>query len=138
MSEFQEISRDLQERYGLSSIELTDLFATEEELNIVTLPPQFQPDADTFDERYVFVGPCIAPRSDGYGFALDPLTNRPLLYISLGTVFNTDPKFYAACFEAFANSDWQVVLSFGTHIEPSSIGQTPNNFVVSPHVPQLE
>jgi MGT family glycosyltransferase len=138
MSEFQETSKDLHERYGLPPIELTDLFATEEELNIVTLPREFQLDADAFDERYIFVGPCIAPRSDGSEFTLDRLANRPLLYISLGTVFNTDPKFYAACFEAFANSNWQVVLSIGTNIEPSSIGQTPNNFVVSPYLPQLE
>jgi NDP-glycosyltransferase len=136
MSEFQETSEDLHERYGLSQIELTDLFATEEELNIVTLPPQFQPYADTFDEHYLFVGPCIAPRSDGSGFALEQLTDRPMLYISLGTVFNTDPRFYAACFEAFADSDWQVVLSIGTNIDPSSVGQkTPNNFVVSPYLP---
>jgi UDP:flavonoid glycosyltransferase YjiC (YdhE family) len=32
-----------------------------------------------------------------------------------------------------------VVLSIGINITSSSIGQkTPNNFVVSPHVPQLE
>jgi MGT family glycosyltransferase len=138
MSEFQETSKDLHERYGLSPIEPTNLFATEEELNIVTLPRQFQPDADAFDERYVFVGPCIAPRSDESTFPLDKLTGRPLLYISLGTVFNTNPRFYAACFDAFANSDWQVVLSIGTSIDPSSLGQTPNNFVISPHLPQLE
>ncbi len=139
MGEFQETSRDLHERYGLSPVELKDLFATEEELNIVALPREFQPDADTFDERHVFVGPCIAPRSNGSIFTLDQLTDRPLLYISLGTVFNTDTKFYAACFEVFADSDWQVVMSIGTNIDPSSIGQkTPNNFVVSPHLPQLE
>src|ERR687885_639095 len=139
MSEFQETSKDLHERYGLSPIEPTNLFATEEELNIVTLPREFQPNADAFDERYVFVGPCIAARSDGSGFPLDKLPGRPLLYISLGTVFNTDPRFYATCFEAFANSDWQVVLSIGTNIDPSSIGQKrPNNFVVSPYLPQLK
>ena len=138
MSEFQETSKDLHERYGLPPIELTDLFATEEELNIVALPREFQPNAEALDERYVFVGPCIAPRSDGSGFPLDKLAGRPLLYISLGTVFNTDPRFYAACFDAFANSDWQVVLSIGTNIDPSSLGQMPNNFVISPHLPQLE
>ncbi|MBV9453770.1 MAG: hypothetical protein JOZ19_06570 [Rubrobacter sp.] len=138
MSEFQETSKDLHKRYGLSPIELTDLFVLEEELNIVTLPRQFQPDADAFDERYLFVGPCIAPRSDRSKFTLDQLSDRPLLYISLGTVFNTDPKFYAACFEAFANSDWHVVLSIGTNVNPSSIGRAPDNFVVGPHLPQLE
>lgn len=138
MSNFQEISRDLQKHYGLSPIELPNLFTLEEELNIVTLPPQFQPDADAFGERYVFVGPCITPRSDTPKFPLDQLTGLPLLYISLGTVFNSNPKFYATCFEAFADSDWQVVLSIGTNIAPSSVGKIPDNFLVSPHVPQLE
>ena len=138
MSDFQETSKDLHERYGLSPIEPTNLFATEEELNIVTLPRQFQPDADAFDERYVFVGPCITPRSEASGFPLDRLTDLPLLYISLGTVFNSNPNFYATCFDAFANNDWQVVMSIGTNIDPSSVGKTPDNFLVSPHVPQLE
>src|SRR5919112_1419278 len=109
-----------------------------EALNIVTLPRAFQPDADALDERYVFVGPSISPRGDASGFPLDQLAGNPTLYVSLGTVFNANPEFFDSCFDAFAGSAWQVVLSVGARAEPSSLDRIPDNFLVRPHVPQLE
>ena len=137
-SDFRDVSRQLHDRYGLAPLRLTDPFITAEALNVVTLPRPFQPDADALDERYVFVGPSISPRSDASGFPLDLLAGNPTLYISLGTVFNANPEFFDACFGAFANSDWQVVLSVGTRIDPSTIVRIPDNFLVRLHVPQLE
>jgi RimJ/RimL family protein N-acetyltransferase len=114
------------------------MFTPAEALNIVTMPRPFQPDADALDERYVFVGPSISPRSDASGFPLDLLAGNPTLYVSLGTVFNANPEFFDACFDAFADSAWQVVLSVGTRTDPSTFVRIPDNFLVRPHVPQLE
>jgi MGT family glycosyltransferase len=138
MSDFQDISWQLHDRYGLAPLRITDPFVTAEALNIVTLPRAFQPDADTLDKRYMFVGPSISPRSDGSGFPLDLLAGDPTLYVSLGTVFNANPEFFASCFDAFAGSDWRVVLSIGARTDPSSLDRVPDNFLVRPHVPQLE
>jgi MGT family glycosyltransferase len=138
MNDFRDVSQQLHDRYGLTLLRLTDLFARPEALNIVTLPRQFQPDAEALDERYVFVGPSLAPRGDTSGFPLNRLADCQTLYVSLGTVFNANPEFFAACFEAFADSDWQVVLSIGTRTDPSMNGGIPDNFLVRPHVPQLE
>ncbi len=138
MSDFRDVSRHLHDRYGLAPLRLTDPFITAEALNVVTLPRPFQPDADTLDERYVFVGPSISPRSDASGFPLGLLADNPTLYVSLGTVFNANPEFFDACFDAFADSDWQVVLSVGTKMDPSTLVRIPDNFLVRPHVPQLE
>jgi MGT family glycosyltransferase len=134
MNDFQDASRQLQDRYGLAPLRIKDLFTRAEELNIVNLPRQFQPDADAFDERYVFVGPSIAPRDDASGFPLDRLTGNPMLYVSLGTVFTANPEF----FDAFAGSNRQVVLSLGTRGDLSMLGQVSDNFLVRPYVPQLE
>jgi MGT family glycosyltransferase len=138
ISDFRDVSRQLHERYGLVPLHITEPFITAEALNIVTLPRLFQPDADALDERYVFVGPSISPRSDASEFPLDQLTGNPTLYVSLGTVFNANPEFFAACFDAFADSEWQVVLSVGTRTDPSTLARIPGNFLVRPHVPQLE
>jgi MGT family glycosyltransferase len=97
------------------------MFTPAEALNIVTLPRPFQPDAEALDERYVFVGPSISPRSDSSGFPLDLLADKPTLYVSLGTVFNANPEFFDACFDAFADTDWQVVLSVGTRMDPIAL-----------------
>jgi hypothetical protein len=79
MSDFREVSWQLHDRYGLVPLRITDPFIAAEALNIVTLPRTFQPDADTLDERYVFVGPSISPRSDASGFPLDLLAGNPAL-----------------------------------------------------------
>jgi MGT family glycosyltransferase len=137
-SDFREVSRQLHDRYDLAPLRLTDPFTTAEALNVVTLPRSFQPDADTLDERYVFVGPSISPRGDKSGFPLERLADNPTLYVSLGTVFNANPEFFDACFDAFADSDWQVVLSVGTRTDPSTLTRIPDNFLVRSHVPQLK
>jgi MGT family glycosyltransferase len=138
MSDFRDVSQQLQDRYGLVPLRITDPFISAEALNVVTMPRQFQPDAASLDERYVFVGPSISPRSDASGLPLDQLADNQTLYVSLGTIFNANPEFFAACFDAFADGDWRVVVSVGTRIDPSTLVQVPNNFLVRPHVPQLE
>ncbi|HTK11035.1 MAG TPA: macrolide family glycosyltransferase [Ktedonobacteraceae bacterium] len=110
------------------------------DLSIVFLPRSFQPGGEDLDEqRFVFVGPSLqAHRHYSGDFPLDRLDKRPQLYISLGTAFNSQVEFYNLCFDAFAQTEWQVVLAFGQKIDPAGLKETPANFIISPHVPQLE
>jgi MGT family glycosyltransferase len=48
------------------------------------------------------------------------------------------PEFYAACFEAFRDTRWQVVMACGQGIDPGSLGPAPSNILVHKRVPQLE
>ncbi len=113
--------------------------AHSEALNIIFMPKEFQPEAETFDDHYVFVGPSILPRPEATDFPFDRLSSeRPLLYISLGSVFNNQPEFYQHCFAAFADQPWQVVLSIGKRTDLAALGPIPENFLLSPYVPQLE
>ena len=98
--------------------DLFSLFSGVEQLNIIFIPKEFQPAAETFDDRYLFVGPSILPRYEAPNFPLDQLNSDwPLLYISLGTVANNQLEFYKLCFEAFGDQPWQVVLSVGKRID---------------------
>jgi len=97
----------------------------------------FQPCAETFDNRFQFVGPSLALA--GTSDAKDERGRRsPVVYVSLGTLFNADTAFYRACFEAFGQEDIDVIMSIGTNVSEASLGQAPPNVVVRPHVPQLE
>lgn len=119
--------------------DLFSLFSGAEQLNIIFIPKEFQPAAETFDDRYLFVGPSILPRYEAPNFPLDQLSSDwPLLYISLGSIFTNQPEFYQQCFMAFADLPWQVVLSIGKHIDPTTLGPVPVNFLLSPYVPQLD
>jgi MGT family glycosyltransferase len=129
---------DLCTTYHLPLFDMRQFFMHAEALNIVFLPRAFQPAGETFDERFVFVGPSLLPRQDAADFPFERLGNQPVLYISLGTVFNNRPDFFQLCFQAFGEQPWQVVLSHGRQIDRADLGLVPANFLLAPSVPQLE
>jgi MGT family glycosyltransferase len=138
----ERMSARMAEQGGSSTNPLADIFSVfsrAEQLNIIFIPKEFQPAAETFDDRYLLVGPSILPRHEAPDFPFDQLgSDRPLLYISLGSIFTNQPEFYKQCFAAFADQPWQVVLSIGKHIDLTTLGPVPENFLLSPYVPQLD
>lgn len=125
------------EKEGITGVSFMELFAPEK-LNITFMPRAFQLQGDLFDERFLFVGPSIGKRSYEESLPLGENNDRPVMLISLGTIFNPWPEFYKMCIEAFRNSGWQVVISTGNKISPESLGDIPDNFIVRQQVPQLE
>lgn len=107
-------------------------------LNVVYTSRAFQPRAETFGEKYVFIGPSMAERPVPDVPALVPPT-RPLVYVSLGTLFNRDASFFSRCVQAFGDRrDVDVLISIGRNVSVESLGVLPANVVVRPFVPQLE
>jgi len=132
-------SERLHRRYGLPRVLPTNMFSTNEALNLVPVPARFQPDTERYDSRFLFIGPTGLPREEVVGdFPLEKLEGQPTLLISLGTTpFGRRPDFFRACFEAFGGSRWQVVLATGKYVDPASLGTPPPNFIVRSSVPQL-
>ena len=78
----KDIKRLQDKGYPVKSI--LDIIQNDENTHtIVYTSPQFQPCADTFNDKYVFVGPSIRPVEE-------PIekTSDKLIYISMGTVMN--------------------------------------------------
>ena len=99
---------------------------------IVYTSPEFQPCADTFSDKYAFVGPSIRPATETV-----EKTRDVLIYISMGTVNNDLLPFYRACIAAFADSPYQVILSTGDQVNRSALGTLPDNITALPHVDQI-
>ena len=99
---------------------LTDLIQNDNDTDtIVYTSREFQPMAETFSERYTFVGPSlpeIPAREE---------KERPLVYVSLGTVVWGKPAFYRRCVEALGGMDVDVVLSVGTEENVTALGLLP-------------
>lgn len=109
------------------------IIANDNETNtIVYTSPMFQPCAETFSERYVFVGPSMRP-------VTEPLARveKPTVYISLGTVVNLRPAFYRNCIEAFRDSPYRVIMAVGEQTDPASLDPLPENFTVAQRVDQM-
>jgi MGT family glycosyltransferase len=98
------------------------------DVNLVTLPSTFQPFADRFDDRFHFVGPLVTANPGTW-----PVPARPLVLVSLGTVgYEHAGEFLRTCLEAFADTEFQVVLT-----TPLELGPVPPNAEVHRWVPQL-
>ncbi|MCE7001585.1 glycosyl transferase [Kibdelosporangium philippinense] len=97
-------------------------------LNLVFLPRDFQPAVDSFDDRFRFIGPLLGDRAQEEWAP----RGKPLLYISLGSVF-TDIAFYRRCIEMFGDTDWHVAMTVGD----AELGAVPSNFDIRPRFPQV-
>lgn len=107
------------------------------DITIVYTSRAFQPMQHLFGENFIFIGPSVKDRGEPLDFPLERLGDRPVIYISLGTLFNNRLDFYRTCIEAFADTKYQVVLSIGRQIQVEELGPIPENFLVSQYVPQL-
>src|SRR5688572_4463452 len=110
-----------------------ELFARDEELMIVVMPRAFHPAGDTFDGRYRFVGACLRDETVPDGEWVPPDETRPRLFVSMGTVLSLWPELVEACYDAFGDSEWQVVFAVGA----ARVPPPPPNIVVRRAVPQL-
>ncbi len=131
-------ARDIHRQYRLNTFDLKDVFTNREPLNIVYTSRLFQPSADAFDERFRFVGPLVAPHRETFDLPLDEADDRPVVYVSLGTIVNEAERFYKMCMAALGPEPVRVVMSVGGRTDIPSLGAMPGNFIVRGRVPQVE
>lgn len=99
---------------------------------VVYTSAQFQPCAETFSDKYAFVGPSIRPAESEI-----VKTKDKLVYISMGTVNNDMLSLYNKCIEAFAKTDYQVIMSVGDLVPMEKFGTLPENIAVYSSVDQI-
>ena len=99
---------------------------------IVYTSPEFQPSSETFSDNYAFVGPSIRPAVENI-----EKKRETLIYISMGTVNNDMLPFYKQCLSAFADTEYQVILSVGDLVSLEDFGELPENISVYSHVDQI-
>jgi MGT family glycosyltransferase len=105
--------------------------------NICYTARALQPDADRYGTDYAFVGPPLVDEAGDVPFPFEQLAaDRPLIYVSLGTVFNDNPDFFRTCLAAFAGHEVQLVVSTGRRLRPADLAPLPDNAIVRDYVPQ--
>lgn len=137
-AEYYQIAFRIWRRWGVGSPIPFDFFGNPGDLTIVYTSRYFQVGVNRLDESFRFVGPSVAPRMHDTEFPFARLDGAPVIYVSLGTIFNKRPDFYRACMDAFADSPYHVVMAVGNKLDTAELGQVPENFIVRPSVPQLE
>ncbi len=138
LTKFLAITRQLHETYHIPRPQLADALNNLAELNIVYTTKQLQIYSNAFDDTFKFVGPFLDMHTEAPSFPFNELGDEPIIYISLGTVFNDKENFYRLCLEAFANLNYRVIMSVGSKTDIARLGTIPDNFIVKPFVPQIQ
>ncbi|MFD0771968.1 macrolide family glycosyltransferase [Bacillus sp. CGMCC 1.60114] len=127
-----------EKQYNIVCNSLFDIMNQPGDITIVFTSKLYQPRAELFDDSFIFVGPSISPRKDVSHFPIEKLKTERVIFISMGTVFNQQPKFYETCFEAFQDMEATFVLAVGKKTDISQFKNIPSNFLVYNYVSQLE
>lgn len=98
---------------------------------VVYTSDYFQPCADTFSDKYAFVGPSVREAAP-----LPRTSARKRVYISMGTVNNDMPALYRTCIDALADQ-YELILSLGKAVEPAALGELPPHVTAAQHVDQM-
>ncbi|WP_229866344.1 macrolide family glycosyltransferase [Streptomyces spinoverrucosus] len=126
----------LRRRFDTGGLPWLDLGNIRQPLNLVYTRRAFQPAVEDFDRSYRFVGPSIGARPVDPSFPADRLRD-PVLYASLGTVFNADPQLLRSFATALAPLGGTVIVSTG-QTDPAALGRLPANVLARRFVPQPE
>jgi MGT family glycosyltransferase len=126
---------ELRRRYATRGLPLFDLLNIRQPLNLVFTSRAFQPGVDAFDHSYQFVGPSLGARPADPTFPAD--LRGPVLYASLGTVFDAGPHLLRTFATALAPLGGTVIVSTG-HTDPATLEPLPANVIARHSVPQPE
>jgi len=132
---YYETAQRVDRKYGSQAGDVAASLECRCALNLVLIARALQIEPERFDESYRFVGRCLGEKQEPDEFAWDKLSADPVIYISLGTVFNDRAEFFRACMAAFGGQSLQVVMSVGRRVDLASLGRPPANFLVAPYIP---
>ncbi len=130
------ISKELKklEPYGYHVKNVLSLIQSDNKTDsVVYTSRSFQPYSESFSGHYEFVGPSVFSKK-----LPDKNKDRPLIYISLGTVINDRPDFYGKCIKALKQQNADVIISCGNTADPGVYDKLPDNIKIYPYVDQLE
>jgi MGT family glycosyltransferase len=135
-----EVARSYAEKVGLK-IDWNDPAATVSKLAVITqTPKEFDFPGIPWPAQFHYAGPFHDDEGrEPVSFPWEQLTNKPLIYASLGTLVNGLDDVYKHILKAVEPlEDVQVVLSIGHNINPENLGPIPSNTIVVRSAPQIE
>jgi MGT family glycosyltransferase len=135
-----EVARSYSEKVGLK-IDWNDPTATVSKLAVITqTPKEFDFPGIPWPAQFHYAGPFHDDEGrEPVPFPWEKLTDKPLIYASLGTLVNGLDELYKHILGAVeALKDVQVVLSVGKKITPANLGPIPSNTIVVRSAPQIE
>ena len=129
----------VRQKYGLPSLARTCFHASPYLFLAYTTEALEYPRPDLPPQVY-FVGPCISQRrgDTDVPFPWEWLDERPVVYVSFGTINTGQRHFFDKAIAASEGQPWQTIISLGRYLDPALRGGVPRNVLLQSYVPQAE
>lgn len=102
-------------------------------------PAEFEFPRTSLPQCFHFTGPFSNTASrEPVAFPWEKLTEKPLIYASMGTVQNCLPDIFQKIARACVGLDVQLVISLGGANDPESLPKLPGSPLIVKYAPQLE
>jgi zeaxanthin glucosyltransferase len=134
------IAQSYADQKGLE-IDWTNPAATVSKLAVITqTPKEFDFPIPNLPPHFHYAGPFHDDEGrEPVPFPWKKLSNKPLIYASMGTLVNALDKVYGTILEAVSEfPEMQVVLSVGGNFNLDDLGPIPSNTIVVRVAPQIE
>lgn len=138
---FESVIEDLKRSYHIKLDHvksILDLSYYPGDMTLIYTSRYYQPESETYNDTFKFVGPSLVARADQPDFPFEKLKGLPVIFISMGTVVNEQAAFYRLCFEALKDVNATVVLSVGKKVKIEDLHPVPENFIIRDYVPQVQ
>ena len=107
-----------------------------EYLYLDVCPPSLQsPEVDQIDVAHPMTNARLGDGAEPPAWTRD-LRPVPTVYVSLGTLFNQDPRVFAVILEGLADEDLNVIVTIGADQDPSVLGPQPEHVHIEGFIPQ--
>jgi MGT family glycosyltransferase len=133
LSTYAETARRLQVRFGIACPDIIDYLGNRQALNVVFTSRELQAGGELFGQDYAFVGPSVFEKtaaSEETAATAPADDDRPLIFVSKGTLHYGDTALYRACFEAFTRQPWRVVVAVDPRVDRGLLPTPPANVVL--------
>ncbi|MBI1353700.1 MAG: hypothetical protein GC160_05085 [Acidobacteria bacterium] len=128
-------TRGLCSRYGLTMREASPLY--KKQLQIIYTSPSIQEFTGASGDNFLFAGATSVERTESGEFDFDQLSDKPLVFVSMGTFLSANPQLVRTLIEALRGLDAQVVVALDPTVHQEAVSDAPDNFIFAGFVPQL-
>lgn len=136
---FKKLYKAYRKKHKLNKMKLSEIFAINSAVNLVYTIRDLQPAAELVEKKYRFVGPIIREsKKDISKYFKGMKSDKPLVYISLGTAVNNNLGFFKLCIETISKLGVNAIISCGSFFTRDNFNNVPDNVVIEPYVPQIQ
>ena len=128
-------NRIIKRRYKITKAALLDILMNKAELNVYTYPGLLHPDKSRMTGRDFFLGPSSLLRETTFSDP-DDYDYKNMIYVSLGTVFNSSEKFWQGIIKEFSGTDFTVIISSSLLFDKQDKYDLTENIIIKKYTDQ--